>query len=56
MKGTASPLIDDRSAKRACITPVTGIKQEMPENIVDIVPDGDALLVLSGLSSAPNTP
>lgn len=45
-----SPLIDDRATKKTKMT------DEMPENIADVVEDGDVILVLNGLSATPGTP
>lgn len=50
----ASPLIDERSPKRSR----TSLEPEDAEKaltIIDVIADGDALLVLKSLSTAPDT-
>lgn len=49
-RSAPSPLIDDRATKK------TKMANDVPENIADIVDDGDVVLVLNGLSAAPDTP
>ena len=55
-----SPPLDDRSAKRLRHSePARSESSDMtkiPENIIDIVPDGDAILIVAGMSSAAETP
>lgn len=46
-----SPLIDDRSPKRTKMAP-----DQAPDCTAEIVPDGDVMLVVNGLSSSPDKP
>jgi hypothetical protein len=48
-----SPLIDDRSTKRTKISTEAEMAT-VPENIAEIVADGDTILVLKGLSAVPD--
>ena len=51
----ASPLINDRSTKRTKMTADEELGQ-IPASVADIVPDGDIVLVLNGLSAMPDKP
>ncbi len=56
MSRVISPLPDDRSLKRLKKTLETDEMNQIPETIADIVADGDTVLVVSGMSTAPDTP
>ena len=45
-----SPLINDRSAKKPRLSQASDMAT-VPEDIADVVPDGDAIVVLSGFSA-----
>ena len=48
-----SPLIDDRSTKRTKISTEAEMGM-VPENVAEIVPDGDTILILKSLSAVPD--
>ena len=55
MSRQASPLKDDRSTKRSKTSSSLepGEMAPVPEHVIEVVPDGDAVLVLSEWSAAP---
>jgi hypothetical protein len=48
-----SPLIDERSTKRTKISTEAEMAM-VPENVADIVPEADTILILKGLSAVPD--
>lgn len=49
-----SPPLNDRSTKRLRHSDSADMTTS-PENVIEIVPDGDALVIVTGMSSAPET-
>ena len=55
-RAAPSPLVDERTPKRSRKSTEPAEMAATPEVTSDVIPGGDALVVLNGLSTAPNQP
>ena len=55
-RAAPSPLVDERTPKRSRKSTEPAEMAATPEVTSDVIADGDALLVLTGLSTAPDEP